>query len=88
MLRNLVEEFLLFILPFLAFATFLIIKRRNPLDVEHWRAHVFWLCVTGFIFAIISLIYAGVTAPRHFGSFEPPHIEDGRLVPGRFDDKR
>ena len=88
MLRNLIEEFLLFILPFAVFAAWLIIRRRNPFDIEHWRAHVFWLCVTGLMFAILSLVYAGVTAPRNLGAYDPPHLEKGQLVPGRFDDKR
>jgi hypothetical protein len=87
MLRSLVEEFLIFILPFAVFAGWLIIRRRNPLDVEHWRPHVYWLCITGLLLAIASLLYAGVSAPRHMGAFAPPHVEGGRLVPGQFNDK-
>jgi hypothetical protein len=87
MWRNLTEEFLLFVLPFVVFGSYLILRRRNPLDAGHWRPHVFWLCLTGMLLAAASLVYTGLTAERHFGTFDPPHLENGRLVPGRFDDK-
>ncbi|MGW9331944.1 DUF6111 family protein [Bosea sp. NPDC055594] len=87
MLRTLIEEFLLFVLPFCLFAGYLVIRRRNPFDVEHWSGHLFWLSVVGLVFGIGSFIYAGIVAPRHTGAFVPPHVEDGRLVPGQFNDK-
>jgi hypothetical protein len=43
--------------------------------------------VVGLVFGIGSFIYAGIVAPRHTGAFVPPHVEDGRLVPGQFNDK-
>jgi amino acid transporter len=88
MLRSLIEEFLLFVLPFLAFASYLILRRRNPLDIEHWRAHVFILTVIGLLLAIVSLIVAGMIDRPAVGAFEPAHMENGRLVPGRFDDSK
>jgi hypothetical protein len=87
MLRTLIEEFLLFVLPFCLFAGYLVIRRRNPFDVEHWSGHLFWLSVVGLVFGIGSFIYAGIVAPRHTGAFVPPHVEGGRLVPGQFNDK-
>ncbi|MCV9935652.1 DUF6111 family protein [Boseaceae bacterium BT-24-1] len=87
MLRTLIEEFLLFVLPFCLFAGYLVIRRRNPFDVEHWSGHVFWLSVTGLVLGIASFIYAGSVAQRHTGAFVPPHVENGRLVPGYFEDR-
>lgn len=87
MLRTLIEEFLLFVLPFCLFAGYLVIRKRNPFDVEHWSGHLFWLSVVGMVLGIASFIYAGIVAPRHQGAFEPPHVEDGRLVPGQFNDR-
>jgi hypothetical protein len=84
MIRSLVEEFLLFVLPFAVFASYLVIRRRNPVDIEHWRPHVFILTVIGLVLAILSLVYAGVKDKPSTGAFEPAHMEDGRLVPGRF----
>lgn len=87
MLRMLIEEFLLFVLPFCLFASYLVIRRRNPFKVESWSGHLFWLSVAGLLFAIASFVYAGLVAERHTGSFVPPHVEGGRLVPGQFDDR-
>lgn len=87
MLRTLIEEFLLFVLPFCLFAGYLVVRRRNPFDVEHWSGHLFWLSVVGLVFGIASFVYAGLVAPRHSGAFVPPHVEDGRLVPGQFNDR-
>ena len=87
MLRTLIEEFLLFVLPFYLFAGYLVIRRRNPLDVEHWSGHLFWLSVSGLLIGISVLVYTGLVAPRHTGPFVPPHVENGRLIPGEFDDR-
>jgi uncharacterized membrane protein len=87
-MRSLIEEFLLFVLPFACFAGWLIVRRRNPFRFESWHGHKFWLTMLGLVLAIISLIYGGLTAERHRGAFVPPHMENGRLVPGRFDDRR
>lgn len=88
MLRTLIEEFLLFVLPFCLFAGYLVIRRRNPFKVEAWSGHLFWLSLVGLGFGIASFIYAGITAERHTGAFVPPHVENGRVVPGQFDDQR
>jgi hypothetical protein len=84
MLRAIIEEVLLFVLPFCVFAGYLVVNRRNPLDVEHWSRHVFWLAIVGLSLAIGLVAYSGWTAPRSKGVYEPPHMEDGKLVPGRF----
>jgi hypothetical protein len=84
MLRAIIEEVLLFVLPFGLFAGYLVVKRRNPFDVEHWSRHVFWLAVAGLAMAIVLGLYSGFSARRSQGAYEPPHMEDGKLVPGRF----
>ncbi|MCO5091100.1 DUF6111 family protein [Bosea sp. (in: a-proteobacteria)] len=84
MLRVIIEEVLLFVLPFCIFAGYLVVKRRNPFDVEHWSRHVFALAVAGCVLAIAVFVYTGVIAPRSRGVYEPPHMENGVLVPGRF----
>ena len=84
MLRVIIEEVLLFVLPFCIFAGYLLVKRRNPFDVEHWSRHAFALAVAGALLAIAVLIYGGFIAPRSEGAYDPPHMENGVLVPGRF----
>lgn len=84
MLRALIEEILLFVLPFCVFAGYLVVKRRNPFDVAHWSPHLFVLSVIGLVLAAGLFALTALNAPRHSGAYEPPHMEDGRLVPGRF----
>lgn len=87
MWRALIEEFLLFVLPFACFAGWLVLRKRNPLHRESWHGHKFWLSTVGLVLIIGSLIYTGLTAERHMGAFVPPHLENGKVVPGRFNDK-
>lgn len=84
MLRAIIEEVLLFVLPFCLFAIYLVVKRRNPLDVEHWSPHAFRLTVAGLSLVIAILVLEGFVTTRDRGAYDPPHMENGVLVPGRF----
>lgn len=84
MLRAIIEEVLLFVLPFCIFAGYLIVRRRNPFDVEHWSRHAFWLAIVGLVLVIGILAVEGFVTTRSRGAYEPPHMENGVLVPGRF----
>ena len=84
MTRAIIQEALLFLLPFAAYALFLVIVRRNPLAWSSWSAHTSWLAIAGLIFIIVSLLIAGLTAERQTGAYVPAHMENGVLVPGRF----
>ncbi len=86
MLRTFIEEILLFALPFAAFAAWLILTKRNPLDISHWSGRKFALAAIGLTLGIISIIYASQVAETHRGAYVPPFIENGRLVPGKFAD--
>lgn len=87
MFRALIEEFLLFVLPFCVFAGYLVVRKRNPFKVESWSGHLFMLTSIGLVLAICSLVFAGFSAKRYSGAYEPPHMERGQLVPGRFNAK-
>lgn len=84
MTRAVFEALVLFLSPFLLFGIYLYLRRRNPLTREAWDGHVPWLVLAGLIVAILGLVIGGLTAQRHSGAYVPAHIEDGRLVPGRF----
>lgn len=84
MIRAIIEQVLLFVLPFCLFAAYLVVKRRNPLDVEHWSRHIFRLAVAGLVLVIGILVIEGFVMKRDRGAYEPPHMENGVLVPGRF----
>lgn len=84
MWRAFLEEALLFALPFALFALYLIVRRRNPFHWGHWSDQSFWLVVAGLACAAAAFLYTGLTAERFQGAFEPPHLENGRVVPGQF----
>ena len=84
MLRAILEEALLFLVPFGLFALYLTLRRRNPFLWAHWSDQTSWLVIAGLGLAVAALVYTGLTAERHEGGFVPPHLENGRVVPGQF----
>jgi hypothetical protein len=82
MLRNLIEEILLFFLPFAAFAGWLLFKKRNPFDFAQWSGYKFALAVIGLLLAIASIIAVGLLEGTHRGAYTPARVENGRLIPG------
>ncbi|GLS45206.1 DUF6111 family protein [Methylobacterium brachythecii] len=84
MLRWIIEEVPLFAIPFIAFACFLVLMRRNPLQAEHWEEHWLRLVFAGAAVVVASLVLTGLFAPRHPDGYVPPHMENGRIVPGQF----
>jgi hypothetical protein len=84
MIRAIFGEALIFLLPFAAFALFLILRRRNPFQIAAWSDSTVWLVIAGLACVVIALIITGLTSERQTGAFVPPHLEDGRIVPGQF----
>lgn len=85
MTRALFEELVLFLAPFALFAVYLALRRRNPFTRAPWEGHVSWLVIAGLLLAIGFFVITGLMAEREMGAFIPPHLENGRLVPGRFE---
>lgn len=84
MIRAVAEPLLLFLVPFAVFGAVLLFLRRDILKVETWSPHALALAVAGLLLVAGSLVWAGVFGERHTGQFEPTHLENGRVVPGRF----
>ncbi|NEU12406.1 hypothetical protein G3T14_09695 [Methylobacterium sp. BTF04] len=84
MIRRLAEELLIFLLPFLMFAIYLAVSGRHPKNREHWEGQVFRLTLGGIILVIVTLVATGLLGERHRGGYVPPHLENGEVVPGRF----
>ncbi len=84
MLRWIIQEVGVFALPFVAFAGYLVVSRRNPLERLHWDPQWVRLALAGIFFVVASLVMTGLTAPRHESGYQPPHFENGKLVPGGF----
>ena len=84
MLRRVLEEFGLFLIPFGLFVVYLVLAGRNPLRRAHWEAHLVRLTLIGLAVVIASLVYEGLFSERRAGGYVPAHMENGRLVPGTF----
>lgn len=86
MLRNLLDAVMLFLVPFVAYALLLGLRRRYPFVLDSWtRGPLATLAVTGLALAVAGALLTGLFANRHKGAYVPAHIENGKLVPGRID---
>jgi len=84
MIRAFLQEFALFLTPFLLYGVLLVLQRKHVLDVEHWSRAAFGLAVAGLSLAIGGLLYLGIFGETHTGEYVPPHMENGRPVQGGF----
>lgn len=84
MLRVILFMLLLFALPFAAYAAWVWL-RRQPLGGGVFDdAPNLWLAVAGLVFAIAGfLAFADFDRGGTEGVYVPPHMEDGKIVPGR-----
>ncbi|MBO1906279.1 hypothetical protein KHP60_14525 [Microvirga sp. 3-52] len=85
MTRAVVQGLVLFLLPFVLFGTYLIIRRRNPLLWSHWSDQSLWLTIVGLSFVVISLVVTGFVDERQTGTYVPTRVENGRVIPGHFE---
>jgi hypothetical protein len=84
MIRRVVFELLLFLLPFALYAVYLRLWKydsENPPHPHPWAG----LFVAGLAMVAASFIFWGVTeeSAGQRGTYVPPHVENGRVVPGR-----
>jgi hypothetical protein len=84
MTRLLLSEALLFASPFLLFAAYLALRRRNPFQMAAWEGSISWLAIAGLVAAVVGFVALGALSARNQGAYVPAHMEDGRLVPGQF----
>ena len=82
MLRPFLYEFVLFILPFLAYAFYLLARGRNGFSPQGWeRAPLLGLLALG-----VACVGVGLAVFAHFGgapagtAYIPAHMENGKLV--------
>lgn len=84
MIRAVLDELVLFLIPFAVFAVVLALRRRHLLRFEHWSPHAAWLAIAGLVIVFVSLIGPAIFTHRPESGFEPTHMENGQVVPGRF----
>ena len=86
MLRAAFESLGLFLLPFLGFAVYLILRLRYPLELEHWtHGRVAKLTLAGLALALAGLVAFGLSQRRARGVYIPAHTENGVFVPGHIE---
>ncbi|MDE2577554.1 MAG: hypothetical protein KGL46_01995 [Hyphomicrobiales bacterium] len=79
------EMLALFLAPSAVYLLWLIWAQRHPAPPGAWSgARAFWLVVAGLAAAIFGLFAFGLSAERQQGAYTPAHVENGKLVPGRF----
>ena len=84
--RTVLEPLALFLSPFAAYAVYLALRARYPLEIEHWTsARVSVLTLLGLAAAVLGLVSLDLFAPRGQGRYVPAHMENGVLVPGRIE---
>jgi hypothetical protein len=84
MIRAVLTEFGIFLIPFAVYVLFLLATRSGLLVPVNWPLHlVSKLTVAALVLVIASLVLVATLSgapPR--STYVPAHIENGRLVPG------
>jgi hypothetical protein len=85
MIRPILTEIGIFLIPFAVYALYLIASRSNVLHRTSWPLHVVgWLALGALLLTILSLLLlAHFSGAPPKSTYVPAHIENGRLIPGR-----
>ena len=84
MIRPVLTEIGIFLIPFAVYALFLAATRSGLFAASSWPVTV----VARLVLAALVLVIAGLIGFAHFSgappdsTYVPAHIENGRLVPG------
>lgn len=86
MLRVLIPQLILFLLPFFGYFLWLWLSKRSR-HPEVWsRGPVGWLTLSGLVLAICGFAFmASVTRSTDGDNYKPAEIRDGVFIPGRFE---
>ena len=85
MIRIIVENVLLFLLPTAMYVGYVLLTRRTTSSGVINDAPLLWLFVTGAVLVGATLIYYGATSTggRPDQTYTPPRMTDGRIEPGQ-----
>lgn len=84
MIRPILTEVGIFLIPFVLFAISLVLSRKKVFERKSWPVRVFaWLAIAGFILTIISLVmFAHLSGNTPDSTYVPATMEDGKLLHG------
>lgn len=84
MIRPVLTELGIFLIPFALYALFLLATAKGVSQAAAWPAQVVLkLLITAFVLVIVSLLlFAHFSGASPDSTYVPAHVENGRLVPG------
>ena len=84
MIRTVLTEIGIFLVPFAVYAIFLIATRSGVTLLASWPLHMIAkLTLVALVMVIVSFVaLAELTGAPPNSTYVPAHIENGRLVPG------
>ena len=84
MIRPILTEIGIFLIPFAAYALFLVATRSGVFLSSSWPAHLIAKLVLGSLLLVIIsfVLLAHFSGAPPNSTYIPAHIENGRLVPG------
>ena len=84
MIRPVLTELAIFLIPFVAYAIFLIATRAGVFTSSSWPARLIAKLVLGSLLLVIIsfVLLAHFSGAPPDSTYIPAHIENGRLVPG------
>ena len=84
MIRPVLTELAIFLIPFVAYAIFLIATRAGVFTSSSWPAHLVAKLVLGSLLLVVIsfVLLAQFSGAPPDSTYIPAHIENGRLVDG------
>lgn len=83
MIRVIVTQVILFLLPFLLYGGYLFLTRK--MNRRAWiNAPRYWLVMSGLFLSVVGFIVLSQLDNNPLGgTYVPAHYEDGKLIPGQ-----
>ena len=84
MIRVIVQQLLLFALPFIGYFLYRALASRGQgfLSDTPWLI----LTITGLVFGLLAMLSLGIMEQGQPGGvYVPPRVEDGQIIPGHVD---
>ncbi len=84
MIRPVLTEIGIFLIPFAVYAVFLIATRSGVLAQSSWPVHLLAKLVLGSLLLVVVsfILLAHFSGAAPNSTYVPAHVENGRLVPG------
>ena len=91
MFRIVALDALFFLMPFAAYALWLMVTRRTIRDPNDWTVKtIAWLALAGAVLMVtVLVIFIHLDpSPAGGGTYVPPRFKDGVIVPGHIEPAR